>query len=137
VNRRKPFLFTIHYLLLFTIYSSSCDRMPFLGLEFVASELSKAGMTIWQIVIAAALLAGLALALIVVALSRHKKGALGELDLMGARASVETTLEPEGSVLIRGELWRARSRTGVNIERGRAVRVVGASQYLLEVEPVT
>ena len=94
-------------------------------------------MTIWQIVIAAALLASLALALIVVALSRHKKGALGELDLLGARASVETTLEPEGSVLVRGELWRARSRTGMNIERGRAVRVVGASQHLLEVEPVT
>jgi membrane-bound serine protease (ClpP class) len=111
--------------------------MPFFGLEFVASELSQAGMTIWQIVIAAALLAGLALALIVVTLSRHKKDAFGELDLMGARASVETTLEPEGSVLVRGELWRARSRTGVSIERGRAVRVVGASQYLLEVEPVT
>ena len=94
-------------------------------------------MTTWQIVLAAALLAGLALALIVVTLSRHKKGALGELDLMGARASVETTLEPEGSVLVRGELWRARSRTGVSIERGREVRVVGASQYLLEVEPVT
>ena len=94
-------------------------------------------MTTWQIVFAAALIGVLALALIIVALSRHKKGALGELNLLGAHASVETTLEPEGSVLVRGELWRARSRTGVNIERGRAVRVVGASQYLLEVEPVT
>ena len=94
-------------------------------------------MTTWQIVFAAALCAGLLLALIIFALWRHKKGALGELDLLGARASVETTLEPEGSVLVRGELWRARSRTGVQIERGRAVRVVGASQYLLEVEPVT
>jgi membrane-bound serine protease (ClpP class) len=94
-------------------------------------------MTTWQIVFSAVLFAGLALALIVFALSRHKKGALGELDLLGARAWVETTLEPEGSVLVRGELWRARSLTGVNIERGRAVRVVGASQYLLEVEPVT
>ncbi|HEX8922408.1 MAG TPA: NfeD family protein [Pyrinomonadaceae bacterium] len=94
-------------------------------------------MTTWQIGLAGALLAGLVLALIIAALSRHKKAGAGELDLMGARAVVETRLEPEGSVLVRGELWRARLRTGGCVERGRAVRVVGASQYLLEVEPVT
>jgi membrane-bound serine protease (ClpP class) len=95
-------------------------------------------MTTWQIVLAAVLAAGLlGLALLIAALSRHKKAGVGELNLLGARAVVETTLEPEGSVLVRGELWRARSRTGGRIERGRAVRVIGASQYLLEVEPVT
>lgn len=94
-------------------------------------------MTTWQIALTAALIAGLVLALIIVAMSRHKKGGVGELDLLGAVASVETSLAPEGSVLVRGELWRARSRTGENLERGRVVRIVGASQYLLEVEPVT
>jgi membrane-bound serine protease (ClpP class) len=62
---------------------------------------------------------------------------MGELNLLGARAMVETTLEPEGSVLVRGELWRARSQTGGRIERGQAVRVIGADRHLLEVEPVT
>ena len=77
----------------------------------------------------------LSAALAVAALSRHKKGASGQLDLPGAVAKVETTLKPEGSVLVRGELWRARSRTGATIERGQRVRVVGASGHLLEVEP--
>jgi membrane-bound serine protease (ClpP class) len=94
-------------------------------------------MISWQIVLAAALVAGLALALIVVMLSRHKKSGVGELDLLGALAVVEETLEPEGSVLVRGELWRARtSCAGGKIERGQRVRVVGAREHLLEVEPI-
>jgi membrane-bound serine protease (ClpP class) len=94
-------------------------------------------MISWQIVLAAALVAGLALALIVVMMSRHKKSGVGELDLLGALAVVEETLEPEGSVLVRGELWRARALSADGkIERGRRVRVVGAREHLLEVEPI-
>ena len=93
-------------------------------------------MTKIQIVFAASLFVLLALALFVVALWRHKRAASGDVDLLGAAASVETALGPEGSVLIRGELWRARSATGVPLERGRAVRVVGASRHLLEVAPL-
>ncbi len=92
-------------------------------------------MTNWQIVFAASLVALVALALFVAALWRHKRAGMGDLDLLGAAASVETALEPEGSVLVRGELWRARSRSGARLERGRAVRIVGASRHLLEVEP--
>jgi membrane-bound serine protease (ClpP class) len=95
-------------------------------------------MISWQIILAAALVAGLALALIIIMMSRHKKASVGELDLLGAQAVVEVTLEPEGSVLVRGELWRARlPGAGGKIERGRRVRVVGASRHLLEVEPIT
>jgi membrane-bound serine protease (ClpP class) len=82
------------------------------------------------------MLAGLLIAIVwVAALSRHKKAGTGRLDLLDAVGLVETTLKPEGSVLIRGELWRARSRMGDDLERGRSVRVVGASGHLLEVEP--
>jgi membrane-bound serine protease (ClpP class) len=94
-------------------------------------------MSTWQIGLAAALVVGLLLMLIVVALSRHKKSGAGDVNLLGAVALVETSLAPEGSVMVRGELWRARSRTGLTIERGQRVRIVGASQHLLEVEPVT
>ena len=92
----------------------------------------------WSIVLAAfvalalliALLAMLALA------SRHKKTASGHLHLIGATGRVETELEPEGSVLVNGELWRARARQGVTASRrGSKVRVTGASGHLLEVEP--
>jgi membrane-bound ClpP family serine protease len=74
--------------------------------------------------------------LYIAALSRHRKAATGELQLVGAFGSVEKVLEPEGSVLVGGELWRARSRTGVTLSRGHRVRVVGASSHLLEVEPI-
>ncbi len=74
-------------------------------------------------------------ALTVAALSRHKKAATRQLFLPGAIAIVETTLKPEGSVLVRGELWRATSRTSATIERGQRVRIVSTSGHLLEVEP--
>ena len=72
----------------------------------------------------------------IAALSRHKKAGVGELDLIGAVAVVETSLEPEGSVLVRGELWRAVARAGAPLRSGREVRIVGASCHLLEVEPI-
>lgn len=84
------------------------------------------------VLVSAALMFGLVL---VAALSRHKKAAAGELELVGACGFVETNLEPEGSVLVRGETWRARSLTGATLESGRDVRVVGARRHLLEVEP--
>ena len=75
-------------------------------------------------------------AVYVTALSRHRKGATGHLLLLERMALVETTLQPEGSVLIEGELWRARSRDGVRVERGQSVHVVGTDGHLLEVAPV-
>jgi membrane-bound serine protease (ClpP class) len=74
-------------------------------------------------------------ALYVVLLSRHKKAGMGPLRLMNAVALVLTALQPEGSVMVQGELWRARSRTGLTLGRGARVLVVGTSGHLLEVEP--
>ncbi|PYS48107.1 MAG: hypothetical protein DMF68_14150 [Acidobacteria bacterium] len=91
-------------------------------------------MTTSQIVFAIVLFSGLVVVLVIVAASRHKKAASTEIELIGAIGLVETTLEPEGSVLIRGELWRARA--DLKIERGRRVRVVGAHDHLIEVEPI-
>ncbi len=75
-----------------------------------------------------------ALLFLIAAASRHKKAAVSRLDLIGMVARAVTDLEPEGSVLIEGELWRARSRAG-NFRRGARVRVVGSTGHLLEVEP--
>lgn len=93
-------------------------------------------MTTSQTVLAIVLASGLVVMLVIVAASRHKKAATTKIELMGAIGLVETTLEPEGSVMIRGELWRARSREGRKIERGQKVRVVGARDYLIEVETI-
>lgn len=88
--------------------------------------------------IAALLAAGLLAVLIfIAALSRHKKSSQGALSLVGRLASVEEPLAPEGSVIVDGEVWRARvvGAAGTSVARGRRnVRVTGARGHLLEVE---
>jgi membrane-bound serine protease (ClpP class) len=90
------------------------------------------------LIIAASVVGGLTLTLLTVALlSRHRKAGAGEVSLIGCVAFVTEPLQPEGAVLVRGELWRARSRSGEGMARGQAnVRVVGARGHLLEVEPL-
>jgi membrane-bound serine protease (ClpP class) len=78
----------------------------------------------------------LAVVVYIALLSRHRKSGTGELGLVGTTGRVETALEPEGAVIVRGELWRARLKpAGAPLTRGRAVRVVGACGHVLEVEP--
>lgn len=69
--------------------------------------------------------------------SRHKKSSRLPFDLVGRAASVERSLSPDGFVLVDGELWPARARTGAVVGPGRNnVRVVGAAGCVLEVEPL-
>ncbi len=85
------------------------------------------------------ILAAPALALVgyVVHHSRQQKSSRRPLHLVGRLASVEKTLDPEGFVLVGGELWRARVRGGVRVVRdGSNVRVVGARDCVVEVEPL-
>jgi membrane-bound serine protease (ClpP class) len=79
--------------------------------------------------------AALSLLAYVVASSRHKKASKRMPRLVGRTATVERSLEPEGFVLVDGELWRARLRDGAAVAReSEPVRVVGASGCVLEVE---
>jgi membrane-bound serine protease (ClpP class) len=69
--------------------------------------------------------------------SRRQKSSRRPLGLVGSVASVERRLDPEGFVLVGGELWRARVREGGEVARGTSnVRVVGARDCVLEVEPL-
>ena len=69
---------------------------------------------------------------------RKRRASRSGLYLVGRLASVERELNPEGHVLIDGELWPALARTPARVERGPLnVRVVGVRGHLLEVEPVT
>jgi membrane protein implicated in regulation of membrane protease activity len=76
-------------------------------------------------------------ACVAVASRRHKRGASGEVNLVGRVATVERDLRPEGAVLVAGELWPARTRSGQSLTRAESprVRVVGAGGHWLEVEP--
>lgn len=87
----------------------------------------------WSLVI---LIAGASLAILLAmaVISRHKKSATSELQLVGASARVDAPLAPEGTVLVHGELWRARSADGTNIAPHTLVHVVGLSGHLLLVQ---
>ncbi len=73
-------------------------------------------------------------AAVVAALSRHKKAGSGDIKLIGEIATVDTPLAPEGTVIVRGELWRARSDDGSLISSRARVRVVGFEDFLALVE---
>ncbi|HEV2761999.1 MAG TPA: NfeD family protein, partial [Pyrinomonadaceae bacterium] len=105
------------------------------ALPFVSADASFVSDSILLILLPFVLLALLAL-LYVVLLSRHKKASSHELAPLNRVGSVTEPLAPEGAVLVGGELWRARTRDGAHVPRGRGnVCVVGARGHLLEVEP--
>jgi membrane-bound serine protease (ClpP class) len=54
----------------------------------------------------------------------------GEAGMIGMTGRADTELAPEGTVFIRGELWRARIR----VAAGESVRVTGVDGLTLEVE---
>ena len=93
-------------------------------------------MLLWLALFGFVLLAMCATLVLLAALSRHKKGATRVLDVTGRAGLVVEALRPEGAILVDGELWRARVRSGGCVEGGR-VRVVGARGHLLEVEAET
>jgi membrane-bound ClpP family serine protease len=68
------------------------------------------------------------------ALSRHQKSGSRAIKLIGELATVETGLNPEGTVLVCGELWCAKSADGGAILSGLRVRVVGFQDHLALVE---
>lgn len=76
----------------------------------------------------------LILAVYVVFLSRHKKSAKGPLHIIGAIGKVQTSLHPEGSVLIDGELWQARSQDRRPIAAGQLIRCLRFDGPLVIVE---
>jgi membrane-bound ClpP family serine protease len=77
---------------------------------------------------------GLLLAELVGVLSLRKRFANRDLRLIGESARVETTLTPDGTVIVRGELWPARSIDSLVIESHHRVRVVGVDELSLLVE---
>jgi membrane-bound serine protease (ClpP class) len=57
--------------------------------------------------------------------------------LVGATGVAEQALAPSGWVRVRGELWRARVRSGIAVlDKGAAVRVVEVDGMEIVVEPL-
>jgi membrane-bound serine protease (ClpP class) len=64
--------------------------------------------------------------------ARRAKVTTGTAGMIGLVGRAQTTIAPQGTVFVRGELWRARSR--MNIAPGEGVRVKGIDGLMLDVE---
>ena len=76
----------------------------------------------------------LLLSMFVVALSLRKRFGNSDLQLIGESARVETSLAPNGSVIVNGELWPALSMNGEVIPAQSPVRIVAVWDLSLLVE---
>jgi len=65
--------------------------------------------------------------------ARRAKVTTGSAGMIGLTGRAETAITPEGTVFVRGELWRARSQ--ISIAPGDIVRVSGVDGLTLDVEP--
>ncbi len=66
--------------------------------------------------------------------AQRMRVAAGAEALIGAVGEVMDDLDPEGHVIVEGEIWRARSIRGERIPRGSRVRIVAYNGLLLLVE---
>ena len=88
---------------------------------------------------AVAIALGLGFGLITVFLVRlavraqRQKVRIGAAAMVGSRATAMEPLEPEGHVLVEGEIWQAVSAKPV--PKGASLRVTGCEEMVLKVEP--
>jgi membrane-bound ClpP family serine protease len=76
----------------------------------------------------------LLLGVFVVALALRKRFGNSDPQLIGESASVETSLAPNGNVIVNGELWPALSKNGEVIPAQSRVRIVAIQDLSLLVE---
>jgi membrane-bound ClpP family serine protease len=69
--------------------------------------------------------------LVVIALYRHKKRATGDVLLVGQLGQVHSALDPEGTVIIQGEMWPACCGDDEHIPAETKVRIVDTRGHLL------
>lgn len=106
-----------------------------LGLSLVAAPATVLAHP-WATAVALVVLAGGALLLVggLFAADRRRQPRAGGEGMVGERGVVRTRLDPKGAVLVRGEIWKARSV--VPVEDGAVVVVLRVDGLELEVEPL-
>jgi membrane-bound serine protease (ClpP class) len=67
--------------------------------------------------------------------SRFSTPTIGRESMIGAMGEARTAVDPEGTVALRGGLWRARTNRATPIGEGDSIRVIAIDGLLLEVEP--
>lgn len=69
--------------------------------------------------------------------TRFATPTIGRESMVGEMGTAVGAVDPDGTVIVRGAQWRARTNRATPIPAGDAIRVVGIDGLLLEVEPET
>ena len=108
--------------------------LTFGTLTLVAAPVPELAVSPAVAIAVSAAFAGITFFLVQVAMrARRQKSLLGPSALVGSRAFAMEPLNPNGHILVEGEIWSAVSSEPVSA--GTPLRVVGLEQYLLHVEP--
>ncbi len=103
-------------------------------LTLVAAPIPQMAVNPWVAIAVSAGFGGITVFLVRLAVrARRRKVRLGADALVGSSASAMEVLNPEGHVLVEGEIWLAVASQPVTA--GAKLRVIGHDQYLLRVEP--
>ncbi len=96
-------------------------------------------MAAWAIVISALLVAGFLAILVIAAIRSYRfRITTGKESLVGEIAIAETALDPQGTVTIEGERWRARVDAGIDrVEVGEEVIITRVDRLILRVAKKT
>jgi membrane-bound serine protease (ClpP class) len=108
--------------------------LTFGTLTLVAAPVQEMAISPWVALAVSAAFGSITVFLVRLAVrARRMKSHLGPSSLVGSRARAMEPLNPEGHVLVEGEIWRAVSSEPV--PAGAPLRVVSLENYLLRVEP--
>jgi membrane-bound serine protease (ClpP class) len=104
-------------------------------LTLVAAPVPELAVNPWVAIAVSTAFGGITAFLVRLAVrARRMKTRLGVDAMVGQTASAMEALNPEGHVLVEGEIWRAVADEAV--AAGTSLTVVGHEQYLLHVTPV-
>ncbi len=103
-------------------------------LTLVAAPVPELGVTPWVAIAVSAGFGGITVFLVRLAVrARRRKALIGADAMVGCKAIAMEPLNPEGHVLVEGEIWRAVA--GEPLPKGSSVQVVSHEQMLLHVAP--
>jgi len=109
--------------------------LTFGTLTLVAAPVPEMAVNPWVAIAVSAAFGSITVFLVRLAVrARRMKSRLGVDAMVGCLAKAMEQLNPEGHVLVEGEIWRAVATQSV--PAGAPLRVVGHEQFLLRVEPV-
>ena len=103
------------------------------GLLLVDGPIPELRVKLWVALSISVPLGAITIFLMTIALrARHNKVVTGEQGMIGALGQAQTDIDPEGKVLVAGEIWNARSRSRVSMGEPVVVRKIEGLE--LEVE---